>query len=81
MINNNSDRLNRIEQNLEHATQLLERIIATQQTQQQQIQTLLDAAVRHEVRITRQNVLIKKFDTILKHLVRRENYRDTKQEV
>lgn len=56
------DRLDRIET-------LLERIIDLQGRQQEQVEVLLNAAIRHETRIARQDAVIERLDTIIERMV------------
>lgn len=57
-MTNSGDRLERMEN-------LLEWIIQVQQRQQEQVEVLLNAAIRHETRISRQDNLIERLDAIL----------------
>ena len=60
-----SDRLDRIGQSLEKVVDILEQ-------QSQQIKALVDAATRHEARITCQDALIERLDAIIERMVYRE---------
>lgn len=62
MTNPQPDRLDRIET-------LLERIIDLQGRQQEQVEVLLNAAIRHETRIARQDAVIERLDTIIERMV------------
>jgi uncharacterized membrane-anchored protein len=64
------DRLDRIEANLERSTQLLERVINVQETQQNQLQLLTNAVVNHEAMISR-------LDALLERLIYREGRNDS----
>ncbi len=65
MTNPSGDRLDRMEV-------LLERVIDLQARQQEQVEVLLNAAIRHETRIARQDALIERLDTIIERMVYRE---------
>lgn len=65
MTNPQPDRLERMEA-------LLERIIDLQGRQQEQVEVLLNAAIRHETRIARQDAVIERLDTIIERMVYRE---------
>lgn len=86
MTNGSSYRLDRIErileglaqnqgQVVENQKQIIQtqgQIIQSQGLQQEQIQTLVSAALNHESRIARQDALIERLDAIIERLVYRE---------
>ena len=79
MTNASSDRLDRIEQNLEPSTQLLGALAQNQAHQQEQTQTLLSAVQTlvaassdHTARIARHDALIERLDAIIERMVYRE---------
>jgi len=86
MTNSSSDRIDRMEQILERAMQLLgelalnqrqivqnqEQLIQNQEQQQTQIQVLVNAAANHESRLARQDALIERLDAIIERMVYRE---------
>ena len=65
MTNPQPDRLDRMES-------LLERVINLQARQQEQVEVLLNAAIRHETRIARQDAVIERLDAIIERMVYRE---------
>lgn len=65
MTSNQPDRLDRIEQSLDRSTNLLERVIQVQATQQDTLETLVNSQLR-------QDAMIERLDAILERLIYRE---------